>query len=454
MQDLTRGPILRCLAGMAGFMVVGMLVQTLYSLIDLYWVGSLGSAAQAAVSISANLTMISLALFNMLGGGAAALVAQAIGAKDHVRVNRVYNQAIGLGVIAMIVFGVTGWALEGAYAKAFAADAETAGLIISYLRWFLPALALQFPIGAAAACLRGAGSMRPAMLVQVGSVVLNIVLAPLLIFGWLGLPALGVEGAGLATFLAGIAAALALAYYLVRRCRFLHLDASGMVPRPGLSWSILKIGLPATVDYSLLAVYLFFITGLLGEFGAAEQAAFGIGQRVMQATMMPAIALSFAAAAVAGQNYGARLPGRVRETFTACLSLSLGLAVPCLILIELLPSTLIGIFSADPEVRSAGAEFMRILSINLIAVAVATSCFGVLSGLGNTIPTMVSSAVRIALIVGPTSWLATLPGFRPVWIWEISVGAQLVQVALNLYFLRREFDRRLGRVAVAVAPAE
>lgn len=445
---------MRCLLGLASFMIVSMVVQTLYSLIDLYWVGSLGAESQAAVTISANLVFVAIALGNALSGGAAALVAQAIGAKDSPRADRVFNQAIGLGAVTMVIFAAIGWSLEGAYAHAFAADAGTARLIDSYLFWFIPSMALQYPIGAAAACLRGAGSMRPAMLVQIGSLVLNMVLAPLLIFGWLGLPVLGVAGAGLATFLATIAAGLALAYYLIRRCRFLHLDPSGMSPRADLAWAILKIGLPSTVEYGLMALYLFFITGLLAGFGAAQQAAFGISQRVAQAGMMPAVALSFAAAAVVGQNYGANRPERVREAFVACVKLSLCFLVPAFAVMQLVPETLIGLFSADRAVLVDGVEILRITSLNFLAVSLGMSCFGVLSGLGNTVPTLVSSAARIALVVAPTSWLATLPGFRPVWLWEISVAAQFVQVGLNLYFLRREFDRRLGSPAIAVAPAQ
>lgn len=453
MQDLTRGPVLRCVAGLAGFMLAGMVVQTLYSLVDLYWVGSLGAPAQAAVTISANVTLISIALTSMISGGATALVAQAIGAKDAGRADRVFNQAIGLSLIVMVLFAGLGWSLEVAYAQAFAADAETAGLTTGYLRWFVPSMALQFPIGTAFAALRGAGSIRPAMLLQIGGVVLNIVLAPLLIFGWLGLPALGVAGAGLATFVAASAGAVAALYFLVWRCRFLHLRPAMLLPRPALSWTIMKIGLPSTVEYALLTIYLVFVISILRPFGAVEQAAFGISQRVTQACMMPAIAFSFASAAVAGQNYGAGLPRRVRETFVACLKLSLSVAVPVFVLLELIPSVLVGIFSSDPEVVATGAEIVQVFSISLVALAVNTSCFGVLSGLGNTIPTLISSAVRVALIIGPIGWVSTWPSFHPIWIWELSIAAQVVQTLLNLYFLRRVLDRRLQPIAAAVAAA-
>jgi Na+-driven multidrug efflux pump len=192
---------------------------------------------------------------------------------------------------------------------------------------------------------------------------------------------------------------------------------------------------------------------MLRPFGAAEQAAFGIGQRLLQAAMMPVFSISFAASAVAGQNYGARLGHRVRETFSASLKLGLACALPLFVVAELFPAALVGAFSSEPAVLAGGTEFLRVLAFNLMAVSVAFASFGVLSGLGNTIPTLISSATRIALVVGPSWVLSYHAGFRPLWIWVISVAATVVQMLMNLYFLRRELHRRLGAFGDAVAPA-
>jgi len=102
-------------------------------------------------------------------------------------------------------------------------------------------------------------------------------------------------------------------------------------------------------------------------------------------------------------------------------------------------------------VVSGGVEFLRVLSLNLIAVTVAFSCFGVLSGLGNTLPTLISSATRIALTVGPAWLLSYHAGFRPLWLWLLSVSATVVQMSMNLWFLRRELHKRLGPPLPAAA---
>jgi len=450
MKDLTQGSVTRQLLGMAGFMMIGMAVQTLYSLVDLYWVGRLGAAAQAAVTLSSNLMMISMAVSQMLGAGTGALVAQAVGRKDPAEAHHVFNQALGIGLSLMVVFQLLAMMIEGPFGRAFSADAATAGYTGEYLRWFIPSMALQFPMMAMGAALRGTGNMKPGTTAQVASVLLNMALAPLLIFGWLGFPALGVEGAGLATFISVAAALAGLWLYFLRPATFLKLRPREWPAQAATWWRILKIGLPSAVEFSLMFLYMMFVFAILRPFGAAEQAAFGIGQRLLQSAMMPVLSLSFAAAAVAGQNYGARLPHRVRETFAASLRVGLVCTAALVVLAELFPAPLVRAFSAEPAVMQGGVEFLRVISVNLLATAVAFACFGVLSGLGNTVPTLISSATRIVLIVGVTWLLSFHAGFRPLWLWLVSVAATVVQMGMNLYFLRRELHKRLGP---AMAPA-
>lgn len=452
MKDLTQGSVTRQLLGMAGFMMIGMVVQTLYSLVDLYWVGRLGAAAQAAVTLSSNLMMVSMAVSQMLGAGTGALVAQAVGRKDHEEAHHVFNQALGIGLIMMVLFELSARLVEAPFSRAFAADAETAGYTAEYLRWFIPSMSLQFPMMAMGAALRGTGNMKPGTLAQVGSVLFNMVLAPLLIFGWLGFPKMGVEGAGLATFVSVALATVGLWLYFLRPATFLKLRPREWPARLSTWGRILKIGLPSAVEFSLMFLYMMFVFAMLRPFGAAEQAAFGVGQRLLQSAMMPMISLSFAASAVTGQNYGARLPQRVRETFAACLRIGLISAAVLAALAQLFPAALVKAFSPEPAVIAGGVEFLRVISVNLLATAVAFACFGVLSGLGNTVPTLISSATRIALIVGATWLLSSHEGFRPLWLWIISVGATVVQMLMNLYFLRRELHKRLTPLDGAASP--
>jgi Na+-driven multidrug efflux pump len=201
-QDLTTGSLSRHLLKTMSFMLVGMIFQTLYVLIDLYWVSHLGTAAVASVALSTNIMFIVLGLTQMLGVGTTALISHAVGRKDQAHAQLVFNQAQVLSIVAGLAFLIVGMAVRGPYTRALAADAPTAALADEYLMWFIPAMALQFGLVAMGSALRGTGAFKPGMLVQIGTVILNMVLAPLLIFGWITPEPMGVAGAALSTFVA------------------------------------------------------------------------------------------------------------------------------------------------------------------------------------------------------------------------------------------------------------
>src|SRR5207249_2326108 len=162
---------------------------------------------------------------------------------------------------------------------------------------------------------------KPGMVVQTATVILNMVLAPFLIFGWITHHPLGVAGAALATFIAVAAGTCWLVLYFLPKDVFLKFMPADWKPQVGLWAAILKIGLPAGAEFALMAVYLFIVYAVSRPFGTAAQAGFGIGLRIVQAGFMPVVALGFAVAPVAGQNFGARQAQRVRDTFRSALLL-------------------------------------------------------------------------------------------------------------------------------------
>jgi len=212
MNDLTKGPVGRHILQLSSFIALTTVFQTLYFLADLYFVGRLGREAIAAVALGGNLMMLVLALTQSLGVGATSLIAQAIGRQDRRHAEIVLNQSLVLSNLVGLVLGVLLFALRGPYCRWLAADAITASLGVQYLDWFIP-LCLQFPLVAMGAAVRGLGDVKVPTAIQVATVVLNIVLAPVLIFGWgTGRP-LGVSGAALASFVAIVAGCIAFTAY-------------------------------------------------------------------------------------------------------------------------------------------------------------------------------------------------------------------------------------------------
>lgn len=446
MKDMTRGPVAGHVLQLASFIALTTTFQTLYFLADLYFVGTLGKEAVAGMSLSGNLAFLVLALTQSLGVGATSLVAQALGRKDHARAELVFNQALVLATLVGLAFGVAAFAARGAYCRWLAADAATAELGVRYLDWFVPALVLQFPLVALGAALRGMGDMKVPTLIQVGTVLLNIVLAPTLIFGWLGGRPLGVAGAALASLFAITAGATAFVVYFRRPASPFRFRPREWMPQPRIWGEMLRIGLPAGGEFALISVYMVLVYDITRGFGSSAQAGFGIGVRVMQALFLPAVAIAFATAPVAGQNFGARLGERVRGAFRAAAVMSASVMVVFTLLCQLVPASLVHVFSRDPAVVAFGAEYLRIVSLNFVASGLVLVTSSVFQGMGHTLPALASSALRLVLFALPAYVLSHRPGFEMRHVWYLSVASVLLQMCLNLWLLHREFDARLAFV--------
>ena len=443
MEDLTTGPVTRHLLKTTSFMLVTMIFQTLYYLIDLFWVGRLGTHAIAGVGIAGNATFIVLALTQMLGVGTTTVVSHAVGRKNKDEAQLMFNQAQVLAVVTGIAFLIVGMLVRLPYSRAMAPDNETGALAAQYLLWFIPAMALQFLIVAAGSALRAVGNFKAGMIVGTGSVIVNMILAPFLIFGWVTGHAFGVAGAAISSLIAVVVAVIWFATYFVGKESYLQFVRADQKPQFALWRKMLAIGLPSGFEFAMMGVYLVVVYAIARPFGAAAQAGFGIGQRVIQALFMPAVALGFSVAPVAGQNFGARSRERVVDTFRKAAYMVTAFMVPIVIVCLLAPHALIGVFSKDPAVLAVGSEYLRIVAWNFFAsglIFVASSMF---QAMGNTIPSLISSGARILLVVVPAIALSRAPGFHLGWVWYLSVGAVFIQLAISMLLLRREFTRRL-----------
>jgi putative MATE family efflux protein len=451
MQDLTTGSVTRHLLKTTSFMLVTMVFQTLYFLVDLYWVGRLGKEAVAGVGIAGNLTFIVLAITQMLGVGITTLVSHAAGQKDRSRALLVFNQSQVLSVVVGLLFLIGGMAIRIPYVNALGADARTAALASEYLLWFIPAMSLQFAMVAMGAALRGTGNFKPGMIVSTATVILNMVLAPFLIFGWVTHRPFGVAGAAVSSLIAIAVGSVWLTFYFFPKSSYLKFMAADWKPDIGLWRKMLGIGLPAGAEFALLAVYLFIVYAVSRPFGSAAQAGFGIGMRIVQAGFMPVVALGFAVAPVAGQNVGARRAERVRATFRSAVFMAAGAMVLLSVACRIAGAGMVRVFSSDPEVVAVGTEYLRIVSWTFAASGVIYVGSSMFQALGHTLPALIASFARIVIVAVPAFLLSRLPGFQLHWIWYLSIVAITVQLVLNLLLLRREFRRRLSFAPASAA---
>ena len=443
MKDLTQDSIVRNIIAMATPIFAGMLFQTLYFIVDLYFVAAIGDVAVAGVSAAGTLMFVFFALTQVLGVGAVALIAQAVGRKDQTEANVVFNQSVVLALVCAAVTLIGGYALASEYVGAIAADQQTLQAGITYLYWYLPGLALGFAQVTMGSALRGTGIVKAPMAIQAMTVLLNALLAPILIAGWgTGVP-LGVAGAGLASTLSIVVGVALLGLYFVKLEKYVSFRRNLWRPQFHVWNRMLDVGLPAGGEFALLFIYMGVIYWVISSFGSAGQAGFGIGGRIMQSIWMPGMAVAFAAGPIAGQNFGAGHGARVRETFAKAVMLNTVVMVAVTVFLQWRPEALVGFFTHESDATEVGATFLRTISWAFIAQGVVFTCSGLFQGLGNTRPAMLSSAIRIAVFVPGAIWVSKQPGFRLEQLWYVSVATVWMQAVVSYLLLRHQFNRRL-----------
>jgi Na+-driven multidrug efflux pump len=248
---------------------------------------------------------------------------------------------------------------------------------------------------------------------------------------------------------------LLLWLYFARLEHYVSLKPALWRPQWPLIGRILNIGLPAGGEFLMLFVIIAAIYWVIRDFGPAAQAGFGIGGRVMQALFLPVMAVAFAVAPVAGQNFGARRYDRVRDTFVSAAILSSALMLVLTLICQWHPEIFIKGFTSEPAVVAVGAPYLRIISWNFVATGLIFTCSGMFQALGNTWPSLLSSASRLLTFVVPAVLLSRQPGFTLTQLWYVSVTTVALQAVTSLVLLRREMRRRFGALppAAAAAPA-
>lgn len=441
MKDLTQGSVLRQILGMALPITVGMLVQTLYFLVDLYFVGHLGDHALAGVSAAGNIMFVVMALTQMLGVGTVSLMARAIGARQRHEANLVFNQSVLMALLCAALALAGGYTLAPQYLRVLGADADTLQLGASYLYWYVPGLALQFAMNLMGSALRAMGVVKPAMMIQMLTVLVNMLLAPVLIAGWGTGHPLGVAGAGLASSVSIAVGVLVLARYFVRMERYVGFDAPLMRPQWAVWKRILNIGFPSGAEFVCLFLFMALVYGAISPFGASAMAGFGVGSRIMQAIFLPGMAVAFAVPAIAGQNIGAGAVERVRETIRTAILLECAIMLVLMVLCKWHAHWLVSAFARDAEAAAVASAYLRVSSWNFVATGIVFVCSGLFQAMGNTWPSLFSTAARLALFGAMVTWLTHRPAFALAELWYLSVAAVSCQAVLVVLLLRRQWRR-------------
>jgi putative MATE family efflux protein len=415
-------------------------------------VGRLGKEAVAAVGLAANLMALTLALTQIMGVGTTTLISHAVGANDRDRANLVFNQSFAMSLAGGGALCLLAFLLRHAYCAALAASPETVRLGTQYLFWFAPALFLQFPLISMGSALRGAGVVTPTVVALVSTVVLNLVLAPILIFGWgTGRP-FGVRGAAMATFFALVLGVAGMLLYFVIREKYLGFEISRMRPDFAVWRDALRVGLPAGAELGILGIYLIVVYAAIRHFGPAAQGGFAIGARIMQSLILPAVAVGMANAPIVGQNFSARQAARVRESFRAACAVGSVVMLLLTFLCQAYPAGIVSVFSKQADVVAVAAGYLQLISLTFLATGLIFACTSVFQGLGNTRPPFVSSIIRLFAFAVPVLLFLRRLALQDIWL--ISAGSIWIQAIANLWFLRNEFRIKLNTLSSEINAEE
>lgn len=453
MKDLTKGSIVSQIIAMALPIAIGMFTQMAYQLVDLYFVSRLGEDAIAGVGTAGNAMFIVMALTQVLGVGTVALVSHAVGRKDQADANLVFNQSLSLSVIAGIATMLLLYIFIEPYLRSVAADEGTIQAGKTFMIWLLPGFALMFPMTTIGSALRGTGIVQPTIVIQMLTVGVNALLAPILIAGWLtGVP-LGVKGAAIASTISIAIGVALLGVYFHRLEHYVAIKPSEMRPQLKQWKRISNIGLPAGGEFALMFLFTAVCYYAIRDFGPSAQAGFGIGGRVLQAIMLPAMAIAFAAGPIAGQNFGARNAERVRETFRKAAIIGSVVMLSITLITQISPYSLVKMFKADDAALGVAALFLQMISWNFVAQGLIFTCSSMFQGLGNTVPSLLSSGSRLILFAVPAIWLSQQPGFEIEQVWWASIVSSTLQAVISITLLRIEFKKKLGGIEASNAPA-
>jgi len=401
-KELLEGPIISSLLKLAIPIVLANVLQSTYQLIDAFWVGRLGGDAVAAVSVTTPVVFLSIALGFGLAVAGSTLIAQYVGAGNFSMVNHVAAQTMLMVILVSVLLGVVGYVFTPGLLKLIGVAPEVYPGARGFMRVTFSSLVFNFLFLVFQSFMRSTGHPKVPVYIVLGTVVLNFILDPLLIFGWGPIPAKGVTGAALATLITQAIAALIGMVMLFRGRYGIRVRRKDFMP----DWAYIKraflLGVPASIEQSMRGLGLIVMTFLITSFGTLTLAAYGVGSNVLQVIMIPAMGLSVAVSTLVGQNIGAGNVERAAQIGRLGTTLGFWILTGFGILAYVLAPYLIAFFVPDdPLVIGAGSRFLRTMSLAWGFIAIQLSLTGVFRASGNMVIAMI-----IALI---SQWVLQFP---------------------------------------------
>lgn len=431
-------PVLPLVLSMALPMTLSMLVNSLYNIVDSYFVAKISEEAMTAISLVYPLQIFITAVAVGLGIGLNAVASFHLGAQQTQEANRAAASGIILSIFHGIILTVLCILAVPHFLRLFTQDQRVLryGLTYSYLVFLF---CVPLTVGVAwKKIFQAEGQMVISMLSMMGGCVTNILLDPLFIFGAGPIPAMGIAGAALATGIGEFLPVVIYLFFYFTKPLPIRLNFGQKPLDLSLCRRIYAIGIPAAITMALPSVLITVLNGILASFSASYVFILGVYYKLQTFIYLTANGIVQGIRPIIGYNYGAKEYVRVRKIFTTALQLTLGVMAVGTVICLTLADALIGLFSTSPETILEGAKALRIISCGFIISAVSVTVCGALEGLGKGVSSLVISLLRYIIVIIPAAWLLSRC-FGALGVWY-AFGLSETLTALAAFWIYRRVD--------------
>ena len=447
----------KLLLTMAVPMMLSMLVQALYNVVDSIYVAQVSEDCLSALSLAFPAQNILIGLGTGTGVGVSALISRALGSGDRERASRVGGTAVFLAFCCWAVMAVFGLFFTELFVHSQTTDESIRAYGDSYLRIVTIGSLFVYLEITFERFLQSTGRTRYSMWIQMIGAVVNIILDPFFIFGWLGLPALGTAGAAIATVIGQACAAVAGVFFHRRKNPELVFAAREIRPRREIIVEIYRIGFPSILMMGVSSVTNYIMNRILIAFTSTAVAVLGAYFKLQSFFFMPVFGMNNATIPIIGYNFGARKRDRIHRTFRYGVLYALIILTLGMVIFLLLPDLLLGMFNASEQMLTIGCPALRIISISFPFAAFCILTITLNQAMGRSLPAFFISLLRQLVILVPAALLLSLSGEVNNVFWAYPI-AEVGTVLISIFFLRsafRDLDRKLSLPPQAApAPAE
>lgn len=435
-------PVNRLLFSMSLPMILSMLVQALYNIVDSIFVAQIGETALAAVSLAFPVQNLIIAVSVGTGVGVNALLSRSLGEKNQETANLAAVNGIFVFFLSYLLFAVFGLFFARMYFTVQTSNPEIieqGTIYLSVCSIFSFGIFLEIALER---IMQSTGRTIYNMITQGLGAIINIILDPILIFGLFGFPRMGILGAAVATVISQIIAMLLLLYFNIRKNSDVNLNMRRFRPDTAIIAEIYRVGLPSIIMQSISSVMTFGVNKILLLFSETAVSVFGIYFKLQSFIFMPVFGLNNAMVPIVAYNYGAARKDRIMKTIRSSVTAAVVIMLAGLAIFQIFPEQLLYLFDASEHMMGIGVPALRIISLSFLFAGYCIVIGSVFQALGNGVYSLITSAARQLVCILPAAWLfASVFGLHAVWY--AFPLAEIISVVLTTLLFRRIYQKKI-----------